>query len=760
MFCPKCGKNLPDGSKFCSACGEKLAAPEAVKEPEVEIISGAEVAVKSEKTNVVAYTKKLDVKKLLPIIGAAAAVVLVIILLGSLFSGGVDGDFAYLSDGKYRLITDVKEGESLEIASAKSDYTYGNMLRYSPDGKYIYYFTKLDYYNDTGTLCRAEYAKLKKDSSKNDKYIEIIATNVYLYFQILDDGTLLYQNGDDSLYFYNGAESVQIAKNVDNYFTDDGRLIYTTYSDGYSLYGVELKDLENKIKLDSGIEYLVDYTDLEDILYVKEDDEGDYILYSTGFGKDITKLGEDVTLLGFGEDKFYYAMPSEQTVSLAGFVQDDYAVADAAIQEPNSDDYSIPEYSYEMVYGSNLVESDYEELYTSVSRDLYWYGESTWWCYSMEDAVDMDWGDNTDALVAATQSFIDRFGGSADDNGYIRVTPEVKAALMEIQAHADEPENEWQWLWLCYNKYQSGTTLDYDAYEAAYDQWYAAQNREYIRQGLNDPENALQVDTIYCYENGTATALCENMVDYETYSGCVLYNTTDLVTDKLAIDEIYGYYDVYNLFDLNLENQNNLLLLDSGKTVTLSTSAADTLYITEEETYFDLIATDKDLYLFAGDGTLSHAQISGSEVGSFSIIADDAIYMDTVDNVVYYAANSYENNSYYYCDLYACEKGEPTRLAQDIMRNDIILYSDGQILGYSGYHGGGYELTMYNTKGEATIIADDVYQFARVDKSTLLYISDGDLFLYDGKERRMIGIGVEYFWTREHLEITAYLSAY
>ena len=37
MFCPNCGKEAPDGMKFCSACGAKIAAPQAF-DPEPEPI--------------------------------------------------------------------------------------------------------------------------------------------------------------------------------------------------------------------------------------------------------------------------------------------------------------------------------------------------------------------------------------------------------------------------------------------------------------------------------------------------------------------------------------------------------------------------------------------------------------------------------------------------------------------------------------------------------------------------------------------------
>jgi len=32
MFCPECGAQIPDGSKFCSQCGRTLKTPQKIRE--------------------------------------------------------------------------------------------------------------------------------------------------------------------------------------------------------------------------------------------------------------------------------------------------------------------------------------------------------------------------------------------------------------------------------------------------------------------------------------------------------------------------------------------------------------------------------------------------------------------------------------------------------------------------------------------------------------------------------------------------------
>lgn len=760
MFCPKCGGKLPDGSKFCSACGEKLtdATPEVQEELKVEdasVSAAPATPINIPKPDFVQFKKKVGSKKIIAIAVAAVVVIVAILGLKTLFSGSSgDNAYAYLSDGRYELITNLNKDQTIEIASSKSDSTMANLLAFSPDGKYIYYYTKYDSYSGTGSLCRAEYGKLKEDSSKNDKYIEIIATNVSLGFRFLEDGSVTYENSDSTLYYFNGEEPVQIAKNVSYYFTDaSGKIVYATgdYSEGYTLYGVSLSDIDNKIKLASNFAYVHSATDFENILYTKYEDDGTETLYVVGFAKEAEKLAESVSNLTQVDGKTYFTAANGVMLSLYDFVEDAHADSDAGITEPNRDDFSIPEYSYEMVYGSDLSESDFDELYTSCTKDLYWFGKSTWWSYSMSESLDRNWGDESDAIHAATQQFIDKFASSANEDGYILVTDEVKAALKNINTVANE--EDWEWLWFCYNKYQSGTTTDYDAYNAASDKWYEARNRISVRETLQNKENDYAVRTLYCFDKGTLTAVNETVLNANTYTGAIVFNTTDLITETVKLENVSSAYDVRSLFNINNEAENYIILAD-GTSCRMSSSAAETFAEAYDNGYATLYFTNKEVYMSESNGALSMATISGGVVGDFTIVTDDAEILTVDGSTLYYASGSYQNNDVTYCDLYSCNNGTSTRMARDVILNNINLYGDGVILAYTGYRSySGFELTMIDSKGETTLIGDNITQYIRVDKSTLLYISDGDLYSYNGKEKKMVRSEVDWLWSQNSMEI-------
>lgn len=242
MICPNCGKEIADTSKFCIQCGSRLeesppAAPADSPSP------AASAAPEGE-----GQTKKKH-HKLIPVIAVVAA-----IAAGGIFAAvkllnrKSSNQYAYFTNGKYAVTDDIEGDSTVQLSSNKSSVSAREeMVYFSPDGKYLYYFTKIDSNAMTGSLCRAEIGMLKPESDRNEKYIETIAANVQLWINMLDDGTLLYQNSDNKLFYYDGKNGEVLGKDVREYYTDGKkRVAYMSgdYDEGYTIYGISLDNIQ------------------------------------------------------------------------------------------------------------------------------------------------------------------------------------------------------------------------------------------------------------------------------------------------------------------------------------------------------------------------------------------------------------------------------------------------------------------------------------------------------------------------------------
>lgn len=684
---------------------------------------------------------------------AVALVALVIVLavflgIRALLGGGSGNAYAYLSDGRYELITNLKKGESIQITSTRSDYSgtsvYDSLVAFSPDGKYLYYYTKYD--GESGSLCRAEYNKLKKDSSKNDKYIEIIATNVKLGFRFLENGTLLCQNADNTLYYFDGKQCVQLGKNVLNYFTEGSdKVIYCsgTSSDDRTLYGLSLKDPDNKTKLASNCEVVFDSDDLNCILYSKREDDDSRSLYLGGINRDEEKLVENLTNLVYIDGEIYLTAENGETLDPYSYVEDNLATQDAAMTQPQASDFSIPRYRYYQLSSSDNPNT-VGEIYTSCTNTVYFFHDP------IEDCTSYD----------LCNAFAAKYKSLENTDGYFLVTSEIR---QELQAMVDKYGQGYdgEWLEFCFRRSESGTTTDYDAYEAARAEWNDAQVRNMVRDFLQNEDMQVPVQTLYRYDDGALTEINNQVVIVESGSGTLMFNTVDMITGNIPIEKVVSSSDLFSMFKLDAEAANYVVLGD-GAVYTMSSSAAMTYADLEESGYGNLGSLgSKELYLTGSDGELYVASAEGNTVGSFSLVSDDAYVLSTNEGALYYADGMYQNNGKDFCNLYMYEDGSNTLLARDVMLDEINIYTDDVILAYASYReDSGYELVMIDAKGEQTYIAEDVTQYIRVDDSTLLYISDGDLYCYDGKEKNLVETGVDRVWSRNTMEIKESVNWY
>ncbi len=642
MYCPYCGTKLPDGSRFCSACGKRIESiiqddleedswegwkdayrgtqsdhfgrSSAQKTP-VQIRGSAENRANRKRSGTARGRRKRGRKKWIAVIATVIIALMVCAVFGwkiKLFRSYDRDAFICISNGQYEMIPDLKTGSTIDIASTESDTAYSDFLRFSPDGRYIYYFTNVIFYEDvtTGTLCRAEYGKLKGDSSENAKFIQKIDDNVIFRFNFLKDNAIAYEKyapeQGSALYYFDGRESVLLAESsYDCHVNDAGDKIIYSYSiydpditaetyRGYDLYGVSVDDIENPVILASHVTGIVNQvTDFENILVTEREDDGTDDLYVVGFQKGEKKIAENADIVNYGSGpRIYYTVENGKKFSLNGSVED----ADAG-------------------------------------------------------------------------------------NGY-------------------------------------------------------------------------PVKTLYCFANGAVTVVNDTVLDAEEWGTMVIYNTEDMFSGKDSNENLVSAEGGEDLFSVNDADENYIILPD-GTSCKMSADAA----VTYGSAKAGLSFADNEVYMNDTNDNLYMAEVHDGVVYDFSVIDENAPIIEIADSTLYYQKNIHTRNNYDYFDLYSCKDGITTCLAEDITCWSAVLYSDGVLFvdmnfnSETGYPDeSGYELTMIDSQGEKTRIADHVTRYIRIAKSGLLYISEGDLYFYDGKDTQMVKPDVRQVWSRNCMD--------
>lgn len=384
MFCPKCGTKQEDESRFCHNCGADLSEYLDLEDNGEELEETAEniennnaesrgaaneddikkaekgsnkktkeksksngavkpktkekKAAKKASDEVDAYVQP---KKKAPTKGIVAIAIIAAIAAGAsfavkYFAGNISkGDsYVFLKEDTYYLTDNLAKDNEIEIGSVDEDYPVDRMVRFSPDGKYVYFFTNI--VDGVGSLRRAEVGKLKKDSSNNDKYIETIASDVEMYtgFRFMKGGSVIYRKEEGGLYCYDGKESKKIGKNVGEFYTDkDSKIVYTVEKETYDeedeyiytsdLYGVDIKDIESGKKLAKDVSYIINADDLDHIFFVKDEAGENSSLYVTGVNnEETTKICSEAKNYEYSDGALFYLAPNGNTLKLSDYVKD------------------------------------------------------------------------------------------------------------------------------------------------------------------------------------------------------------------------------------------------------------------------------------------------------------------------------------------------------------------------------------------------------------------------------------------------------
>ena len=723
MKCPNCGNDLIPGALFCASCGNKIpeellnAAAPVGETPVESKPETAPVADENENTeNVVTATAgetgntaqtaqtaasqipmgalvvpemETDKKKKTRtrLIGVAAVAVVVAAVgfggfkVWNAMNPQLDKQIIYAKDGRLYFTPNVsKEKDPVEIYNAHDNETSFE-IKYTKNQKYAFFLTDSE---DEQRLYRVNTQKLTSNESKNDKYIEEIDSGV-TDFSVLGSDRILYYRDSNSgreLNFYDGKDTKEIDSDVKAQRHSGNVVYYLRYEgddDNYELYYYNLKtgkhgDMDECNKI-------ADCNENEILYSVRDGDTCD--IYKAKPGSEGTKIVSDVASYWDGNldaGVIYYTQEITESKSYYDFVNDPYAAEDANATVPQMDDY--------------LTEVDPEDVLDSDAYNDYLDDRS----YFYEYDTSMDSITINDTSYYSCYSNLNVYYNYDNDDFYLS---------------------------------------DYDAYSEAYDDYFAAGNRDDLRDELKDLTFDSTSYDLYLYTSkGGEKKIAESIlpIDSDPVNQIFLYQKVqDLGDEKVcSIDDLYDAYDVED-YIYDSDNDSSVYVNINGKEQDMKMTSASMDCSKDGKT---VMIVDRS---GAGSGDLIAYKKKGDSLEKIGTVEKD------------YTTGSWYGNDYYYFDdnhdFYIYSNGKSKKIAKDVEIAE--LEDDGTFMVFdvdSSYESSDLKVL----KGDEQIgkIRDVGYYGATyVDKNCIVYITnDGDLNVYDGEDSRKIDRDVYRYW--------------
>ena len=709
MKCPNCGNDLIPGALFCASCGNKipeelLNAAASVGETPVESKpETVPVADENENTeNVVTATAgeagntaqtaqtaasqipmgalvvpemETDKKKKTRtrLIGVAAVAVVVAAVgfggfkVWNAMNPQLDKQMIYAKDGRLYFTPNVsKEKDPVEIYNAHDNET-SYEIKYTKNQKYAFFLTDSE---DEQRLYRVNTQKLTSNESKNDKYIEEIDSGV-TDFSVLGSDRILYYRDSNSgreLNFYDGKDTKEIDSDVKAQRHSGNVVYYLRYEgddDNYELYYYNLKtgkhgDMDECNKI-------ADCNENEILYSVRDGDTCD--IYKAKPGSEGTKIVSDVASYWDGNldaGVIYYTQEITESKSYYDFVNDPYAAEDANATVPQMDDY-LTEVDPEDVLDSDAY-NDY------LDDRSYFYNEDT-----SRDSITIN-----DTSYYSCYSNLNVYYNYDNDDFYLS---------------------------------------DYDAYSEAYDDYFAAGNRDDLRDELKDLTFDSTSYDLYLYTSkGGEKKIAESIlpIDSDPVNQIFLYQKVqDLGDEKVcSIDDLYDAYDVED-YIYDSDNDSSVYVNINGKEQDMKMTSASMDCSKDGKT---VMIVDRS---GAGSGDLIAYKKKGDSLEKIGTVEKD-----------YRIGSSWYGNDYYYFDnnndFYIYSNGKSKKIAKDVEVAE--LEDDGNFMVYDE----SFDLKVL--KGDEQIgKIRDVSLATYVDKNCIVYITnDRDLNVYDGEDSRKI----------------------
>lgn len=340
------------------------------------------------------------------------------------------------------------------------------------------------------------------------------------------------------------------------------------------------------------------------------------------------------------------------------------------------------------------------------------------------------------------------------DNEEVTLMDYVKDDMAEADSKLEQPKYPyWSDFYYEYDDYDEARA----AYDAAYDKyeedrevWWEKQDRDDLRERLEEETVEVETATL-CYYNGKKTTeLSKNYSSYSTYASekaVFIYSTLDKgAGSKVKLSEVEDYWDVRDMVEEALDESGKKHLAVKGKTSELDI---------DDASYFDISKDGKTVFFMKdieyGEDDEDEEEPCG-DLYKMTISGNKAKKAEKYDSDVYiYSSYFTESGKYLY--FKDCKDNHADLcLDKKKIESDVYIYDIYTISGTKKF----VFFTDYESKDSAGTlnifdgskskkIADDVYDYVVTAKGQVAYLSDydkekyeGDLFLYKGSKPKKI----------------------
>ena len=277
--------------------------------------------------------------------------------------------------------------------------------------------------------------------------------------------------------------------------------------------------------------------------------------------------------------------------------------------------------------------------------------------------------------------------------------------------------------------------IDNEAYDAAWDEYWAAVDRQELREELADMTYDQTNNEVYCFKDGKSKLLADNAVAMRTSGNgaFIMLSGSDVeVSPIIHIDDIDYAYEVREMindaYGMNTSRTDfdNVYICEDGETLCDVKGlddyyGIDFAYVRADKNLVMGVYNDEESVVYVGkvDGTIE-----------MEVLIDDGGIAEHGEDCIYYYKDDFDSAT-----LYMYKDGKHTKIDDDVKTDSLVVNEDGSLLyltdfSYNTYLG---ELCLYDGK-EPVSVADDVRNGMFTLKQGLVYYVTYDNSEYDGGE--------------------------